>query len=160
MSNFPITKKGFAKLEQELKYLKQVERPGVINAIAVAREFGDLSENAEYHAAKEKQGFIEGRIIDLEDKMARAQIIDISKLTNDTVKFGAVVTLIDDETDEEVQYHIVSEYEADVARGLVSIASPIARALIGKSVGDIVQVVTPKGSRSYEIIKLNHTDIN
>jgi transcription elongation factor GreA len=160
MSKFPISKKGFEKLEQELKHLKHVERPSVIEAIATAREFGDLSENAEYHAAREKQSFIEGRIIDLEDKMARSEQIDISKLSGDTIKFGATVELIDDETEEVVTYNIVGEYEADITKKRVSIASPIAKALIGKLVGDIVEVSTPKGSKSYEVIKIKYIDLD
>jgi transcription elongation factor GreA len=160
MSKFPISKKGFEKLEQELKHLKHVERPSVIEAIATAREFGDLSENAEYHAAREKQSFIEGRIIDLEDKMARSEQIDISKLSGDTIKFGATVELIDDETEEVVTYNIVGEYEADITKKRVSIASPIAKALIGKLVGDVVEVSTPKGSKSYEVIKIKYIDLD
>lgn len=157
---FPITKKGFENLEQEIKYLKYTERPKTIEAIATAREFGDLSENAEYHAAREKQGFIEGRILDLEDKMARAEIIDISKLSGAFIKFGATVKLIDDETEEEVTYHIVGEYEADITKKRISIASPIAKALIGKTVGDIVKVSTPKGSKSYEVVEVQYNELN
>lgn len=156
MANFPITQKGFEKLEQEIKYLKHSERPKIIEAIATAREFGDLSENAEYHAAREKQSFIEGRILDLEDKMARSDIIDIAKLSGNSIKFGATVELVDDETEETVIYHIVGEYEADITKKRISIMSPIAKALIGKSVGDIVEVLTPKGSKSYEVIKIEY----
>ncbi|WPY01218.1 Transcription elongation factor GreA [Candidatus Trichorickettsia mobilis] len=159
MVKFPITKKGFEKLEQEIKYLKHIERHKIIAEIAIAREFGDLSENAEYHAAREKQSFVEGRIIDLEDKMARAEIIDITKLSGDTIKFGATIQLIDDETEEEVLYHIVGEYEADITKKMISIASPIARALIGKAVGDIVEVTTPKGAKSYEVVAVQYRDL-
>lgn len=159
MNKFPITRKGFERLEQEIKDLKHIERPKVITAISTAREFGDLSENAEYHAAREKQSFLEGRIIDLENKMARAEIIDVSKLSGETVKFGALVTLLDDETEEEVAYHIVGEYETDINKKRVSIASPIARALIGKNLKDLVEVATPRGSKSYEIIKVEYLDI-
>jgi transcription elongation factor GreA len=160
MVKFPITKKGFDKLEQEIKSLKHVERPRIIEAIATARDFGDLSENAEYHAAREKQSFIEGRIIELEDKMARAEIIDISKLFGDSIKFGATVELIDDETEEQVIYHIVGEYEADIVKKRISIVSPIAKALIGKSVGDIVEVSTPNGSKSYEVVKVEYSELD
>jgi len=159
MTKFPITPAGFIKLEQEIKNLKHTERPQVIEAIATAREFGDLSENAEYHAAREKQSFIEGRILDLEDKMARAEIIDISKLSCDSIKFGAIVKLIDDETEDEVVYHIVGEYEADINKKRVSIVSPIAKALIGKSVGDIVEVSTPKGIKSYEVLAIQYKEL-
>jgi transcription elongation factor GreA len=145
MVKFPITQKGFAKLEQELKHLKYEERPAVIEAISTAREFGDLSENAEYHAAKEKQGFIESKILDLEDKLSRAEIIDTSKLSVDSVKFGATVEVMDDNTEEKSTYHIVGEYEADMSKSLISISSPLAKGLIGKSVGDIVEVMTPRG---------------
>ena len=160
MVKFPITRIGFDRLEQEIKDLKYIERPKIITAISTARDFGDLSENAEYHSAREKQSFIEGRIIDLEDKLSRAEIIDVKKLTGDTVKFGSKVTLIDDETDEQVVYHIVGEYEADVAKKRISIVSPIARALIGKSVKDIVEVFTPGGVKSYEVVKVIYQDID
>ncbi|WP_341748463.1 MULTISPECIES: transcription elongation factor GreA [unclassified Candidatus Tisiphia] len=159
MADFPITHKGFDSLEKEIKHLKHIERPKVIEAIATARDFGDLSENAEYHAAREKQSFIEGRILDLEDKIARAKIIDTSKLSGDTIKFGALVKLIDDETEEIVIYHIVGEYEADITKKRVSIVSPIAKALIGKGVGDIVEVTTPKGSKSYEVLEVSYQEL-
>lgn len=155
MADFPITKQGYDKLEAEIKHLKHVERPAVIKAISTAREFGDLSENAEYHAAKEKQGFIEGKILDLEAKFSRAQVINTSKLTADSVKFGATVKVIDDETEEESVYHVVGEYEADIAKKMISIKSPLAKALMGKSVGDIVEVVTPKGMRTFEIAEIS-----
>lgn len=159
MAKFPITTKGFEKLEHELKHLKHVERKKVSEDIATAREHGDLSENAEYDAAREKQAFIEGRIQQLEDIAARAEIIDIAKLSEDSIKFGATVTLIDDETEEESTYHIVGEYEADITRKRVSIASPIAKALISKSVGDIVEVTTPRGVKSYEVRKIKYEEL-
>ena len=155
MDKFPITQQGYEKLEKEIKQLKYVERPAIIEAIATAREFGDLSENAEYHAAREKQGFIEGRILDLEGKFSRAEIIDTSKLSADSVKFGATVKLIDDETEEESTYHIVGEYEADISKKRISTQSPLAKALIGKSIGDIVEVTTPKGGKAYEIVEIS-----
>lgn len=157
MTKFPITKQGFDKLEKEIRNLKIVERPKIIEAIAEAREFGDLSENAEYHSAREKQSFIEGRIIELEDKVARAEIIDQSKLSGDTIKFGATVDLLDDDTENTHTYHIVGEYEADISKKLISIASPLARAMIGKKKGDIIEVITPKNSKSYEVIKVAYT---
>ncbi|MCC8417723.1 MAG: transcription elongation factor GreA [Rickettsia endosymbiont of Bryobia graminum] len=160
MIKFPITQKGFDKLEKEIKHLKHVERPEVIESIKTAREFGDLSENAEYHAAREKQSFIEGRILDLEDKLARAEVIDISKLSGGSIKFGATIKLVDDETEEVVTYHISGEYEADITKKIVSIASPIAKALIGKSVGDIIEVSTPKGSKSYEVLEISYNELD
>ncbi len=156
MERFPITLKGHQKLIEEIKNLKSVERPAVIQAIAEARELGDLSENAEYHAAREKQGFIEGRIMDLEDKSARAEIIDISKMSGSSVKFGASVKLIDEDTEEAFSYTIVGDYEADLTKNMLSLSSPIARALIGKGEGDSVDVVTPKGTRTYEIVKVEY----
>jgi transcription elongation factor GreA len=149
----PMTKLGFERLEEELKNLKGVERPAVVKAIAAAREHGDLSENAEYTAARERQSFIEGRIQELEHKISHADVIDISKLTGKDVKFGATVTLIDDD-DADVIYQIVGEDEADIKAGLLSITSPLARALIGKNVKDVVEVNTPKGAKSYEISKV------
>ncbi len=154
MDKFPITVAGYTKLQEEIKHLKTVERPSVIKAIADARDLGDLSENAEYHAAREKQGFIEGRILDLEDKSARAEIIDPSKLSGNKVKFGATVHLTDEETDEKFIYSIVSDYEADISKGLISISSPIARGLIGKNEEESAEVITPKGVRYYEITKV------
>jgi len=150
----PMTPEGYASLEQEVKRLKSEERPRIIQAIAEAREHGDLSENAEYHAAKEQQSLNEARVADIEDKLSRAQVIDVSKLSGDTVKFGATVTIVDEETEEELTYKIVGDDEADVKQGRMAISSPIARALIGKSVGDSVEVVTPKGSKDYEILKV------
>ncbi len=146
-----MTAEGHAALDAELKHLKSVERPAVIAAIAEAREHGDLSENAEYHAAKEKQSFIEGRVAELEDKLARAEVIDVTKLKGEKIVFGATVTLIDVDTEKESTYRIVGEDEADIAKGKVSITSPIARALIGKTVGDEAEVAAPGGARVYEI---------
>jgi transcription elongation factor GreA len=150
----PMTMSGFGRLEEELKNLKGVERPAVIKAIAAAREHGDLSENAEYSAARERQSFIEGRIQELEDKISRADVIDVSKLEGTTVKFGATVTLLDDDTEEKVIYQIVGEDEGDIKAGLLSITSPLARALINKTVKDTVEVSTPKGAKSYEVVKV------
>ena len=149
-----MTVGGYQALDEELKRLKTIERPAVIGAIAEARAHGDLSENAEDHAAKERQGWIEGRIADIEDKMARAQVIDVSKLSGTQVKFGATVSLIDEDTEEEARYQIVGEHEADVKRGRVSITSPVARAIIGKESGDLVEVNTPGGVKAYEITKV------
>ena len=146
-----MTAEGHAALDAELKHLKSVERPAVIAAIAEAREHGDLSENAEYHAAKEKQSFIEGRVAELEYKLARAEVIDVTKLKGEKIVFGATVTLIDVDTEKESTYRIVGEDEADIAKGKVSITSPIARALIGKTVGDEAEVAAPGGARVYEI---------
>ncbi len=155
MDKVPMTLDGYNSLEAELKRLKTVERPDVIKAIAVAREHGDLSENAEYHAAKERQAFIEGRINELEEKIALAEVIDVSKLSGKTVKFGAKVTLADEDTDEEITYQIVGEHEADIKGGRLSVSSPLGRALISKTVGDSVEVTTPKGAKSYELIKVS-----
>lgn len=149
-----MTAEGYAALDAELKRLKTEERPAVIQAIAEARSHGDLSENAEYHAAKERQSFIEGRVAELEDKLARAQVIDVSRLSGASVKFGATVTLLDEDSGEEAVYKIVGEDEADVRAGKVSITSPVARALIGKEEGDVVEVTAPGGSKSYEILKV------
>ncbi len=146
-----MTAPGYVALEEELRRRQQEERPRIIAAISEARSHGDLSENAEYHAAKESQSLNEGRIAELEDKLARAEVIDVSKLSGNTIKFGATVTLIDEDTDEEKAYQIVGESEADVKLGKVSITSPIARALISKKVGDTVEVNTPGGGKSYEI---------
>ncbi len=154
MDKIPMTVAGYAALEAELKRRQQEERPRIIQAIAEARSHGDLSENAEYHAAKESQSLNEGRIAELEDKLARAEVIDVSKLSGNTVKFGATVTLIDEDTEEEKAYQIVGESEADVKSGKVSVTSPVARALIGKKVGDTVEVNTPGGGKSYEVLKI------
>jgi transcription elongation factor GreA len=152
MEKIPMTPGGLVTLEDELRTLKQVERPAVIRAIAEAREHGDLSENAEYHAAREKQSFIEGRVTELEDIISRAQVIDVSTLSGDTVRFGATVTLADEDSDDESVYQIVGQHEADISAGRLSVHSPLARALIGKTVGDSVEVSSPGGSRSYEVV--------
>ncbi|MBN8553661.1 MAG: transcription elongation factor GreA [Caulobacterales bacterium] len=154
MEKVPMTAGGYQSLDEELKRLKSVERPNVIAAISEARSHGDLSENAEYHAAKERQGWIEGRIAEIEDKISRAQVIDVSKLSGAQVKFGATVTVVDEDTEEEGRYQLVGEHEADVKDGKVSITSPIARAIIGKEQGDVVEVNTPGGVKSYEILKV------
>ncbi len=156
MEKIPMTAAGYTALEVELKQRSQEERPRIIAAIAEARAHGDLSENAEYHAAKEQQSLNEGRIAELEDKLSRAEIIDVSKLSGTSVKFGATVTLIDEDTEEEKVYQIVGDVEADVKKGRVSISSPISRALIGKSVGDTVEVIAPGGARSYEITAVRY----
>ena len=152
MEKVPMTPEGHVKLVAELKHRQSVERPAIIQAISEARAHGDLSENAEYHAAKEAQSHNEGRAAELEGLLARAEIIDISKLSGDTVKFGATVKLVDDDTEEEKTYQIVGDQEADVKLGKISISSPIARALIGKSKGDSVEVTAPGGPRGYEIL--------
>ena len=149
-----MTAEGYHALDVELKRLKTQERPAVVAAISEARTHGDLSENAEYHAAKERQGWIEGRIFEIEDKIARAQVIDVSKLSGAQVKFGATVSVVDEDTEEAARYQIVGEHEADVRLGKVSIASPIARAMIGKETGDVVEVNTPGGVKAYEILKV------
>ncbi|ANP47014.1 transcription elongation factor GreA [Candidatus Viadribacter manganicus] len=151
-----MTAEGYTALDAELKRLKTAERPAVIQAIAEARAHGDLSENAEYHAAKERQSFIEGRVAELEDKIARAQIIDISKLSGKQVKFGATVNLLDEDSGAKAKYKIVGEDESDVKGGKISITSPIARALIGKEEGDVVEVMAPGGPKSYEIVKVKY----
>jgi transcription elongation factor GreA len=153
MEKVPMTRKGHQALDKELAQLKSEERPAVIRAIAEAREHGDLSENAEYHAAREKQGFIEGRIKELEGLLSRAEVIDTSKLSG-SIKFGAIIAIVDEDTDEEKTYQIVGEPEADIERGLLNIRSPLARALIGKDEGDSVDVVTPGGQKSYEILSV------
>ncbi len=156
MDKVPMTNRGHEQLLEELKQLKHVERPAIITAIAEAREHGDLSENAEYHAAKEKQSFIEGRVRQIEDKMSRAQVIDIKQLSGDNIKFGATVQLADEETDEESTFQIVGVDESDVTKGLLSVTSPLARALIGKSEGDSVDVLTPSGGKSYEVVSVRY----
>ncbi len=153
---YPMTDQGFARLESELRQLKTVTRPEVIRAIAEAREHGDLSENAEYHAARDRQSFIEGRVMELEDKIARAEVIDVTKLSGETVKFGATVTVADEDTDEKLTYQLVGELESDVKEGRLAITSPLARALIGKSIGESVEVLTPKGEKGYEILKVRY----
>jgi transcription elongation factor GreA len=154
LERVPMTVEGHQKLETELQRLKAEERPRIIQAIAEARAHGDLSENAEYHSAKEAQGLNEARVADLEDKLSRAEVIDPLKLSGESIKFGATVTLIDEDTDEKVKYKIVGELEANVRDGKISITSPIARALIGKTKGDSVEVTTPKGTKAYEVIKV------
>jgi transcription elongation factor GreA len=152
MERVPTTAEGLKSLEDELKHLKSVERPAIIKAIAAAREHGDLSENAEYTSARERQSFIEGRIAEIENIISRAEVIDFSKLTGKIVKFGATVRLADEDTEEKVKYQIVGPYEADLNKGSISVTSPIGRALIGKAVGDTVEVQTPRGAKSYEIV--------
>jgi transcription elongation factor GreA len=156
MEKVPMTVDGFKQLEAELHRLKVEERPRIIQQIADAREHGDLAENAEYHAAKEAQGLNEAKVAELEDKLGRAEVIDTSKLSGNTVKFGATVTLEDEDSGDKVKYMIVGEHEANVREGKISIASPIARALIGKGKGDSAEVTTPRGSRSYEILKIEY----
>ena len=151
-----MTAEGYQALDAELKRLKTEERPAVIQAISEARSHGDLSENAEYHAAKERQAFIETRLAEIEDKIARAQVIDISKLSGKQVKFGATVQLVDEDSGDKAKYKIVGEDEADVKAGKVSITSPIARAMIGKEEGDVVEVMAPGGAKSYEIVKVKY----
>ena len=151
-----MTAEGYAALDAELKRLKTVERPSVIAAISEARTHGDLSENAEYHAAKERQAFIEGRLAELEDKIARAQVIDVSKLSGKQIKFGATVNLLDEESGQKSKYKIVGEDESDVKAGKISISSPMARALIGKEEGDVVEVMAPGGPKSYEVVKVKY----
>ncbi len=155
MEKIPIRREGLERLKVELKQLKSVERPDVIRAIAEAREHGDLSENAEYHAARERQSFIEGRLAELEDVISRAEVIDASMIDGDTVTFGTTVKLADEDTDQEVTYTIVGPYEADISQGLISTSSPIARALIGKRVGDSAEVITPRGTKSYEVLNIS-----
>ncbi len=154
MNKVPMTGKGFDALKEELRWRQQEERPRIIEAIAEARSHGDLSENAEYHAAKEAQSLNEGRVAELEDLVARADVIDITKLSGDKVKFGATVVLVDEDTEEKKTYQIVGDQEADVKAGRISISSPIARALIGKEVGDAIEVNAPGGARGYEIVDL------
>jgi transcription elongation factor GreA len=154
MERIPMTLGSYDRLQEELKQLKTVERPAIIRQIAEARDHGDISENAEYHAARERQSFIEGRVVELEDKLRRAEVIDVSKLSGKTVTFGATVTLEDEDTEEKVKYQIVGADESDISKGLLSITSPLARALIGKGVGDAVEVSTPRGAKSYEIVKI------
>jgi transcription elongation factor GreA len=154
MDRVPMTLEGYKKVEEELHRLKSQERPRIIQAISEARAHGDLSENAEYHAAKEAQGYNESRVAELEDKFSRADVVDPATLSGTSVKFGATVTLVDEDTEEKVKYKIVGDLEASVKDGKISISSPIARALIGKSKGDTAEVTTPKGARSYEVLKV------
>ena len=154
MDKVPMTAAGFQRLQDDLKHLKGSERPAIIRAIAEARDHGDLSENAEYHAARERQSFIEGQIGEIEDRISRAEVIDASKLSGNTVKFGATVTLVDEDTDKKAVWQIVGEPEADAKKGRISITSPLARALIGKKKGASVEVVAPGGAKAYEILKI------
>lgn len=156
MDRIPMTAEGFTQLEEELKNLKSVERPAVIAAIAEAREHGDLSENAEYHAAREKQGFIEGRIKELEAVISVAEVIDPKELSGDVVRFGATILVVDENTDEETSYQIVGQHEASLEAGKISISSPLARGLIGKTLGDSVEVRTPGGTKTYEILQVEY----
>jgi transcription elongation factor GreA len=152
MNKIPMTAVGYSRLQEELRRLKTVDRPTIIRAIAEARDHGDLAENAEYHAARDRQSFIEGRLAEIEDKIARAEVIDVSKLSGSSIKFGAKVTLADEETDEEQTFQIVGEDEADISQGRLSVTSPLARALIGKRTGESVEVATPRGAKSYEVV--------
>ncbi|MCE2575000.1 transcription elongation factor GreA [Komagataeibacter sp. FNDCR2] len=156
MQKFPMTGPGLQRLEDELRKLKSEERPAIIRAIAEARSHGDLSENAEYHAARERQSFTEGRIQELEEIVSSAEVIDPASLSGDQVKFGARVKLVDEETDKEATYQIVGVYEADIKQGLLSISSPLAKSLIGKSIGDSVSVPAPGGDRTYEILEVTY----
>ena len=156
MEKFPLTKQGFIALEQDLKNLKGVERPNIIAAIAEARSHGDLSENAEYSAAKEKQSFIEGRIQDLEAVLSRAQVIDVAATKSDVIRFGATVSVADEDTNEEKTYQIVGDYEADIEKNKISLSSPLAKALIGKEVGDVAEYMAPGGKKSFEIIDVSY----
>lgn len=155
MEKIPMTAAGYTQLEEELRQRQSVDRPRIIQQISEARSHGDLSENAEYHAAKEQQSLNEGRIAELEDKISRAEVIDVSKLSGDTITFGATVTLVDEDTDEQRKFQIVGETEADAKAGKISITSPIARALIGKKTGASVEVMTPKGAKGYEVLKID-----
>ena len=154
MTKIPMTSPGYNRLREELQKLKSTDRPAIIRAIAEAREQGDLAENAEYHAARERQGFIEGRVMELEDKIARAEVIDVSKLSGAQVKFGATVTVLDEDTEEQARYQVVGEHEADVKKGRLSLTSPLARGMIGKTSGDVFEVQTPAGVKAYEILKV------
>ena len=156
MEKIPMTTGGYERLVDELKHLKTVERPQVIRAIAEAREHGDLSENAEYHAARDRQGFIEGRLAELEDKLSRAEVIDVSSLKGGVVRFGATVRIVDEDTDAKTTYQIVGADEADIDSGLLSVISPLARALIGKKKGDSAEVSTPGGHKFYEIVSVRY----
>ncbi len=154
MEKIPMTSGGLTELEHELKRLKTKERPAIIRAIGTAREHGDLSENAEYHAARERQSFVEGRLAELEDIISRAEVINTSSMSGDVVRFGATVKLTDEDTGEESTYRIVGSHEAEIASGRLSVTSPLARALIGKSMGEVIEVTTPRGSKAYEIINV------
>lgn len=154
MEKIPVTREGFLKLEQELKYLKNIQRPQIIQAIAQAREHGDLSENAEYHAARERQSFMEGRILEVENVISRADIIDVGKLNGDIVRFGATVKLLDEDSGENSCFQIVGSVESDLEKGKISLLCPLAKALIGKKRGDSVEVITPSGEKGYEILEV------
>lgn len=156
MKKIPMTAEGLGQLEEELRRLKNDERPAIIRAIADAREHGDLSENAEYHAARERQSFIEGRLMELEDLISRADVIDNSNMKGDVVRFGAIVLLADEDTGEETTYQIVGSHESDISAGRLSFTSPLARALIGKNLGESVEVTTPRGIKSYEIVNVSY----
>ena len=156
MDKIPTTREGLERLRDELRRLKSEERPAVIRAIAAAREHGDLSENAEYHAARERQSFIEGRLAELEDIISRAEVIDTTKLSGDVVRFGARILVADGDTDEESTFQIVGSHESDIALGRLSVTSPLARALIGKTLGEVVEVSTPRGSKSFEIVEVRY----
>ena len=156
MDKVPMTERGYGMLQEEMRRLRTVERPAVINALEEARSHGDLSENAEYHAAKERQAFIEGRLMELEDRVSRAQVIDPTSMSGDVVRFGATVTLADEDTDEESTYQIVGEDEGDIGNGLLSLTSPLARAMIGRETGDSIEVTAPGGSKAYEIMKVHY----
>lgn len=156
MQKFPMTASGLQRLEEELRHLKGAERPSIIRAIAEARSHGDLSENAEYHAARDRQSFIEGRIAELEEIVASAEVIDPSTLSGDNVKFGAHVRVVDEDSEKESSYQIVGAYEADIKNGRISVSSPLAKALIGRKVGDTVSVPAPSGDRSYEILAVTY----
>ena len=156
MDKFPLTKKGYLQLEQELKNLKGVDPPNIIPALAEARSHGDLSENAEYSAAKEKQSFIEGRIQELEAVVSRAQVIDPQVMKGDVIRFGATVLVVDEDTDAETKYQIVGDYEADIEKNLISVSSPLAKALIGKEVGDVAEYMAPGGKKSFEILEVQY----
>lgn len=155
MSKLPMTEASYARIRQELDQLKSIDRPAIIRAIAEARAHGDLSENAEYHAAKDRQGWIESRVVELEDKLRRAEVIDVAKLSGDKVKFGATVVLKDQDTDEVTTYQIVGADESDIKAGLLSITSPLARAIIGKTIGDEVEVAAPAGAKGYAIVSVS-----
>ena len=158
MDKYPFTEIGLNKLKEEMTALKSIERPAIIKAIAEARSHGDLSENAEYHAARERQSFIEGRLLELESVISRAEVIDLSKLNGDRITFGTSVKLVDDETEEEKVFHIVGPYEADLSQNKISTSSPIAKAIIGKTLGDNIEVSAPGGSRFYEVIDISIID--
>lgn len=156
MQKIPMTREGYTALQEELRNLKQVERPSIVKAIAAAREHGDLSENAEYHSARERQSFIEGRISELEEVTKRAEVVDTSKIKGSTVRFGANVKLADEETDEETTYQLVGEFEADLEQGRISIVSPLGKAILGREVGDSVEVQTPNGTRYFEVVSVKY----